>query len=276
MAVAVVAVSWAAPLVRLADGVHPVAIGFWRTFGVFLLLAPSLRRIPRRDVLLTGLAGVFLALHFWAWFTSLSHTTVMRSTLLVTLNPVWTALVEWLGFKEVPKRAYWLGLMVAGPGVLLLAGGGGSGTATWEGDLLATLGGILGSLYLLVGRRVRQRVAFAAYGAMVSGAAALVLLPLALTLQAPLWGYDPSSWLAILGLAIGPQLIGHNGFTYSVRYLKASVVSVFILLEPVGAGILAILLFAEIPASLEVIGGVLVLLGVAVATRKGAGEAENG
>ncbi len=267
MAVAVVAVSAAAPLVRLADGVHPVAVGLWRTAGVGLLLLPAVRPMSRRDALWTGLAGVFLALHFWSWFASLGHTTVMRSTLLVTLNPVWTALVEWLGWKEPPKRAWWLGLGVAVPGVLLLAGGGEGGAATLYGDGLALLGGVFGSLYLLVGRRVRQRVGIASYAGCVSLAAAAVLAPLALGLQAPLWGYSGSAWLALLGLTVGPQLLGHNGFMYSVKYVKASVASVFILLEPVGAALLAVVLFAEVPGWLEVAGGALVLVGVGLTTR---------
>jgi drug/metabolite transporter (DMT)-like permease len=267
MGVAVLAVSAAAPMVRLAEGVHPVAVGFWRTAGVGLILLPAVRPISRKDALWTVLAGAFLALHFWAWFASLAHTTVMRSTLLVTLNPVWTALVEWLGWKEPPRRAWWIGLGVAVPGVLLLAGGGDSGSATWFGDALALLGGVFGSLYLLVGRRVRQRVGIASYAGMVSMAAAAVLLPLALLLDAPLWGYGGGSWLALLGLTVGPQLLGHNGFLYSVKYIKASVASVFILLEPVGAALLAVVLFAEVPGMFEVVGGALVLLGVALATR---------
>ncbi len=267
MAVAVVAVSTAAPLVRLAEGVHPASVGFWRTLGVALLLAPTLRPVSRRDGLWILLAGTMLALHFWAWFASLAHTTVMRSTLLVTLTPVWTALVEWLGWKETPRRAYWIGLGVAVPGVLLLAGGGSAGQATLLGDLLALLGGVFGSLYLLVGRRVRQRVGIATYGGLVSGAAALVLLPIALALDAPIWGYSDSSWLALLGLTVGPQLLGHNGFNYSVRYVKASVASIFILLEPVGAALIALVLFAEVPNSLEIVGGLLVLIGVGFGTR---------
>ncbi len=270
MGVAVLAVSAAAPLVRLAEGVHPVAVGLWRTLGVGLLLLPAVRPISRRDALWTLLAGAFLALHFWAGFASLAHTTVMRSTLLVTLNPVWTALVEWLGWKEPPHRAWWLGLSVAVPGVLLLAGGGDAGGATLLGDGLALLGGVFGSLYLLVGRQVRQRVGIASYAGLVSLAAALVLLPLALWLQAPLWGYSGSAWLALLGLTLGPQLLGHNGFMYSLKYVKASVTSVFILLEPVGAALLAVVLFAEVPGVLEIAGGALVLLGVALATRTGA------
>jgi len=269
MAVAVLAVSAAAPLVRLAEGVHPVAIGAWRTLGVALILAPAFKPLTRRDTALTGLAGVLLALHFWSWFASLGHTTVMRSTLLVTLNPVWTALVEWLAWRESPRPVYWIGLGVAAPGVLLLAGGGVGGEATLLGDGLALLGGVFGSLYLLVGRRVRQRVGIATYGGLVSAAAAAVLLPLALVLEAPLVGYPTGSWLALLGLTVGPQLLGHVGFNYSVRYVKASVAAAFILLEPVGAALLAVALFAEVPGGLEVAGGVLVLVGVLVATRPG-------
>ena len=85
LAVAVGAISAAAVLFRLAEGVHPIAAALWRTGSVGLLLAPSLRgaglgRMERRDALLTVLAGAFLALHFWSWLESLHHTTCLLYT----------------------------------------------------------------------------------------------------------------------------------------------------------------------------------------------------
>lgn len=272
LAVSVTAVSAAALLVRLADGVHPVVAGLWRTGAVGLLLAPSLARDRRgldaKTVGLAAFAGLLLALHFWTWFESLHRTTVLRSTLLVCLTPLWTGAGEWLWGGSRPSRRFWGGIAVALMGVGVMAfGGGGEGTdARWSGDLLAVLGGLLAAGYLLVGRSVRQRVSIAPYGALVSGLCALWLLPLAGALDAPLVGFSTMAWLALLGLTLGPQLLGHIGFNYAVRYLPAYIVTAAVLLEPVGAAVLGAVVLGELPTVVEVGGAAVVLVGVGAAT----------
>lgn len=273
LAVAVTAVSAAAVLFRLAEGVHPVVAAFWRTATVAALLAPSLRRaevrraLGRRDLGLVALAGFFLALHFWAWFASLQHTTVLRSTLLVCLTPVWAGLLEWAFLRNRPHLRFFAGIGVAllGVGLMsasLVSAGGGS----LLGDGLATIGGVLSASYLLIGRSVRQRVGTGPYGALVCGATAAWLLPVALVLGAPLTGFSSQAWLALAGLTLGPQLLGHIGMNYAVGYLSAAVVSAAILLEPVGAAILGAVILGELPGPLEWVGGAVVLAGVGIAT----------
>ena len=272
LAVSISAVSAAALLFRLAEGVHPVVAGLWRTGAVGLLLAPSMARDRRgldaRSLGLAALAGFLLALHFWTWFESLHRTTVLRSTLLVCLTPIWTGLGEWWLGGDRPGRRFWGAIAVALAGVGLMAAGGedGGSAAQLSGDLLATLGGLLAAAYLLVGRTVRQRVSIAPYGALVSLACAAWLLPVAGLLDAPLVGFSTMAWLALAGLAAGPQLLGHIGFNYAVRYLPAYIVTAGVLLEPVGAAALGAVFLGEVPTSLELVGAAVVLLGVGVAT----------
>ena len=136
------------------------------------------------------------------------------------------------------------------------------------GDLLATAGAILWALYFIIGRDVRQRVEITAYMGLVCLAAAVLLLPLALLIADPLTGFSSWTW-GLIGLAIaGPQLIGHQGTNYAVRYLPATVVSTVMLLEPVGASALAALLLGEIPTPLAAFGALIVMTGVVVATRQ--------
>ena len=272
LAVSITAVSAAALLVRLAEGVHPVVAGLWRTGAVGLLLAPTLARDRRgldaRAVGLAALAGGLLALHFWAWFESLHRTTVLRSTLLVCLTPLWTGAGEWWLGGARPSRRFWgaIAVALAGVGVMAVGGGDTGGEARWTGDLLAVVGGLLAAGYLLVGRSVRQRVAIGPYGALVSGVCALWLLPVAGVLDAPLTGFSTTAWLALLGLALGPQLLGHIGFNYAVRYLPAFIVTAGVLLEPVGAAVLGAVVLGELPTVLEVVGAGIVLVGVGGAT----------
>ena len=273
LAVGIAAVSTAGTLVRLAPEVHPLALAFWRVLLVAVILAPGFRPVSRRDALLTALGGLFLALHFWSWFLSLRMTTVMRSTLLVCLTPVWAAIFEWAAMGRAPKPRFWLGIAVAlaGVGTMVAASAGTPGSApaahpgVLAGDGLAVLGGVLGAAYFTVGRSVRARVRITAYGPLSCAATAAWLALLATATGAPLTGFPTANWLPIAALALGPQLLGHVGFNYAVGRLPAAIVAAVILLEPVGATGVAAVALHEMPHRSDILGGLLTLAGVAVA-----------
>ncbi|MFT7519620.1 MAG: drug/metabolite transporter (DMT)-like permease [Kiritimatiellia bacterium] len=262
LSVSVCAISTAAVLVSAIDDAPPIAIAIWRTAAIALLLSPFIRPVSRRDLLHIAIAGACLGAHFATWFASLQLTTVLRSTVLVCMGPVWTGLIEWGSKSESPSSRYWLGLCISIPCAIWLSvtpGDGGSLT----GDGLALLGGLLASVYLVLGRGVRQRVGIGSYAGLVCAFAALALLPVALVTDTPLFGFSWTTWALIGGLAAGPQLLGHNGFNYALKFVPASSVSAATLLEPVGATILAWLWLNQTPtltasaAGVGVVGGVL-------------------
>ncbi len=266
LAAAVLGVSIAGTLVRLAPGAPPLALAFWRSLIAACVLAPAIRRLSHRDLLLTALGSLFLALHFWAWFISLHLTTVMRSTLLVCLTPVWCAALEWAFFGARPTLRFAVGVGVALLGVGSMVSGDRAGaTASLAGDGWAVLGGFLGAAYFTLGRSVRSRVEIRAYGAWSCLLCALWLLALAALSGTPLLALDGRTWLVALGLALGPQLVGHLGFNYAVGRLSAAVVAAVILLEPVAATGVAMFALGEQPGRSELIGGLVTLAGVALA-----------
>ena len=272
---AVLAISAGGVLARVAEEAVAPVIGFWRVGLCGLLLAPALfssrlrGQISWKDVGITAIAGLCLALHFWTWIASLERITVMRSVVLVTLAPLWVGLMEWKLDAKAPSRLFWGGVGIALLGVLVMGLVSADGLAGGDllGDGLALLGGVLSSAYLVIGREVRQRVAFLPYGAMVCLLAAAWLLPIALSSGAPMVGFQDKTWFALGALALGPQLLGHVGFNYAVRYVKASLIASLILLEPVGATLLGVLILGEIPGIWELCAGGIILSGVVVATR---------
>lgn len=271
LVLAVIAISTSAVLVRLVTEIHPVALALWRVSIVGVLLAPTLvaqrPSLSRKDAGLIALAGALLALHFWTWFASLHHTTVLRSTVLVCLTPIWAALVEWGVLNSPPRRTFWPGIAMAVLGVAVMGGLGQTwGAVSIQGDGLALLGGVLSALYLVVGRTVRQRVSIGPYGALICLACAGWLLGVSLVISVPLLDFPVSSWWVIAALALGPQLFGHIGLNYAVRYVSAALVSALILLEPVGATLLGASILGEIPSLQEMLGGGVILLGLAVVT----------
>ncbi len=264
---ALVAVSSSAVLVRTVEEASPLALAFWRCAGSTLLVVPAVRSLPKGpDRLAVLLSGGCLAAHFVTWFASLSRTTVLHSTLLVCLAPLWVGVAEAWIHRRRPHTTLLLGAGIAVVGAALMAGES-SGRVTWQGDLLAAVGGVLSAAYLLLGRRVRARVALSTYAAGVTGTAALLLAPVALATQTPLWGFSGPDVTAMVACVLLPQLVGHNGLNWALRHVPASTVSSLLLLEPVGAALLAALVLGEVPGALAAAGGLLAVAGVIVAVR---------
>jgi drug/metabolite transporter (DMT)-like permease len=289
----VLAASTAAIFIRLAqsEGAASIVIAAARLTLASLLLTPwalsrhrqDLRRLHGRDWLLALSAGIFLALHFASWISSLEYTTVASSVVLVSSTPLWVGLLAPLVLKERLDRKMVLGLLLA------LAGGivvglsdscrwitGGlpcpsmadslAGRAVW-GDLLALGGAWMAAGYLLIGRSVRAKLELVPYIFIVySMAAAILLLLMLVTGESPA-GLPAPTYLWFLLLALFPQLVGHSSFNWALRYLPASFVAVTLLGEPIGSSLLAFLLFQEAPGPVKIGGAVLILSGIWLAAR---------
>jgi drug/metabolite transporter (DMT)-like permease len=277
MAVAVVAMSWAAPLIRLATA-PPLAIAAWRLTFATLLLAPALAASPaRRDWTKLGggarriavVAGIALALHFASWITSLRLTSVAASAVLVSLSPVFAWLFSriFLGERPARRQAIGIALAIAGAAVIALGDARHAGRGALTGDLLALAGAAFGGAYFVIGRRLRADLGLLAYITPVYGVAALVLLAWATGLREAFVAYPAGDWLIFAALAAGPMIVGHGGLNYALRYLPAYTVNVAALGEPVGATLIAWLLpaIAEPPGLPALAGGVLALGGIALA-----------
>jgi len=268
LAFAVLGISSSAVLVRGMD-MGPIAIAAWRTLGSAILLSPGIyigrSEIGRKQALGILAAGFALALHFPLWFASLDYTPILRSTVLVALVPIWTGLLEWLVDGNMPSRRFWTGVGLAVPGVAIMSGSGGWESGTLFGDALAVAGGMAWSVYLLFGRKVRQDVQITTYMGLVCLVAAIFLFPVA-WFSGPLVGFGTQTWVLLLAAILAPQLMGHQGSSYALRYLPASIVSAVLLLEPVGATILGAAVYQEFPSISGIVGGFLVVSGVVGAT----------
>jgi drug/metabolite transporter (DMT)-like permease len=274
MVVGVVAISTSPILIRLA-ATPALALAFWRCLAGAAVLAPFARRgraggLAQGDLARLVVAGVFLAAHFALWNASLALTSVGAATTLVSCTPLFVGIgARFLG--EAPGRRTWAGIVLATVGAVVIgvsdavagpvAGAGAAGASGLLGDALAFAGAAAVAVYLLIGRVVRRRLPVSTYAASVYGTAAAVLLPACLLTGSSLGGYAAGSWLAVAGVVVGPQLLGHTVFNSLLTSVSATVVSVVLLLEPVGATALAWLLFGELPAAGFWVGAPLVLAG---------------
>ncbi|TVR08847.1 MAG: DMT family transporter [Phormidium sp. GEM2.Bin31] len=243
-----------------------------------LLLSGNWRRIPgqatRRQFGGAALSGLFLALHFAAWISSLSYTSIAASTTLVTTTPLWVALFSRILLGERLSLGTWLGMAIAlGGGGLIASGEMGeavSGSQPLLGNGLALLGAWIVSLHLLLGRKVQQEgLALTPYITITYTVAALLLLPLPWLLGGGYGGYPPLFYGYLLLMGLLPQLLGHTSLNWALRWLSPTWVTLAVLLEPVSASSLGLLLFGEVPGWQVWLGGVVVLTGVAIAVLGG-------
>ena len=279
LAVGMLAVSSAAILVSLAraQGVPVLVIAALRMTIAAIVVVPmallrcreEIRALGAREILLALASGVLLALHFAFWIGSLDYTSVMSSVVFVSTTPLFVGLASVLILRERLGIATVAGIVVAVIGSVVIGLGdcGQSGGQSLKGDLLALLGAVSVSGYLLIGRRLRKCMSLMLYVGITYATAAVALLSVLVMTSARLTGYSSAGYLWVALLAAGPQLLGHSAYNWALKYVSATLVTVALLAEPVGATLLAIAVLGQIPSIVSLMGGVCILTGIVLAAR---------
>jgi drug/metabolite transporter (DMT)-like permease len=290
--VAILAVSTASIFVRFAQREAPsIVIAALRLGFAVVVIAPfaigryhsELRKLTRHELLLAALSGGFLAVHFAAWITSLEYTSIVSSVVLVSTAPLWVALLSPLFLKEPLTRPVLIGMLLALLGGTVIALGDScqidqglvcpsfSGFLRGEallGNFLALVGAWALAGYLMIGRRLRGGMSLVPYIFVVYGVAAVALITAMFASGQHPTGFSGMTYVWILLLALVPQLIGHSTFNWILRFIPVTLVAITTLGEPIGSAVLAYFILTEIPASLTIFGGLLILAGIYVSSRK--------
>lgn len=224
--------------------------------------------IKARDLVLVIIAGAFLALHFATWIASLDHTSVANSVILVNTNPIWVGLLTPLMTHDRIRAATIGCILLSVLGATIIGWGdfATGGSALW-GDALALMGSIFAAVYLLVGRNLRRHVSLLAYIFLCYGSAAVFLWGAVAVSGQPVTGFNGATWGAFCGMALFSQLVGHTSYNWALRWVRTSTVAVSLLGEPIGASLLAYLIFKEALTGSMVIGGGLILMAIYLAAR---------
>lgn len=276
LGVGVFSISTGAIFARLADA-PPLVISAYRvglatlfllpfTMGSFCREIPGLTKRELRDGLA---AGVFLALHFATWISSLFYTSVASSVVLVNTTPLWAGLLSPLLTDDPFSKGLKKGLALALPGGVIIGWGDFSlgGSALW-GDFLALLGSVFAALYILLGRRIRPRVSLKSHVTLIYGTAAVVLWVMVFAAGYSPTGYSRSTWTAFALMALIPQILGHSSYNWALRWFSGGTVALCLLGEPLGSAILAALFLREPLTAPKVVGGALILAGIVMASRE--------
>jgi drug/metabolite transporter (DMT)-like permease len=227
----------------------------------------ELRRLAGRDVLLCLISGLFLGLHFTAYFAALERTSIAAAVVLVDTEVLFVALASASLLGQRLSRRAWAAVALTFGGSAVVALGDSAGGGALLGDLIALAGAGAMAVYTMIGAVCRRRLSTEVYTFLVYLAAAVSLLAAAGLSATPLTGYGAVNGLTALGMAVCCTLLGHNVFSWGLKYLPAAFISTAKLLEPVLASVWGLLIFNERPGWATILGGAAVVAGIALYVR---------
>jgi drug/metabolite transporter (DMT)-like permease len=271
----------AAIFIRFITGASVFSIGLWRLIIASLVLALIIvlsRRAYnwnpiRKEAGRIAILGILLGLHFILFISAVVDSSIINATVLVNTSPIWSMFVSSLIFKLKPSRAATLGILVSFLGVVIITYGDaarGTWTPQLKGDLEAVLAAVVESFYLSYGRETRRRTDIAPLMLTIYVFSTLTILAIGIGI-----GHSfvfPLQWInivALIGLGILPTALAHTFYFSSLSHLKSFETATMALLEPIGATVLGIILFTEVPGPIFVGGAVLVITGIFAVTMKG-------
>ncbi|MCS6964834.1 MAG: DMT family transporter, partial [Thermoflexus sp.] len=264
LALGILCISSSAIFVKWAAVPGPASAFYRLLFAGIVMLPAWLARRPAKvstgDLRWILMAGLFFALDLALWNTALLKTSAASATLLANAAPLWVGLGAWLFFRERWGGGFWLGMGLAFLGIGVVFGGDlGRHLHLGAGDLLAVLASLFYAAYLLSTQRIRERTDVFTLMALSMVVGSIFLYGLCRAMGVPLTCYSKRAWLALLGLGLIAQAGGWLAINEALGHLRASLVSVSLLAQPVLTALLAIPLLGESLSLEQIVGGLLVL-----------------
>ncbi|MEJ2747188.1 MAG: DMT family transporter [Anaerolineae bacterium] len=280
-------------LVTVAAATTPIFIRFAQDTGVpslsivamrlilgTIILTPfawqrhpqALRRMSRQDWMWAMAAGTFHAIGLFCLFFALENTSILVNSVLRRTSPLWTIILEIVVLHAAFSRRVWWGIVVTLVGSGFVAFGGVSaidaGSHPMLGVGLSLLNAVALSCYLIIGRKLRDKLPFLAYTWALFAAAAVVTAVFTLITHTTLLGYTWTGYLWVLVITIVAQLTGHLPINFAVRHFPATHLSVLMQVSVAASAVMAFFIFNEVPTWLQMLGSLIIILGVTLVTRQ--------
>ena len=271
----------AAIFIRFLQGLDVFSIAFWRIIIACLALtailivakSPFSLVLIRKNVKELFILSFFLGLHFIFFVSAVKDTTILNATVLVNTSPIFSMLVSSFLFKLKPSRLALAGLTVSFIGVCIIAYAeiitGSTGvqskafSSSLIGDLEAVLAAVVEAFYLNYGRKLRSEMSILTAVLPMYALTAIVIGVIGLPVTQRIPALPTTEFiLPLLGLGILPTAIAHTLYFSSLSNLKSFETATMALIEPIGATVLGMALFQEIPAPLFGFGAALTLMGI--------------
>jgi len=270
----------AAIFIRFLQNMDTFQIAFWRliiaclTLAVILIvLGKSLNlNLVRKNLKELLILSFLLSLHFIFFVSAVKDTTILNATILVNTTPIFSVFISSFLFNIKPSSLAIIGLTISFIGMCVIAYAETVSANTLQegfspslkGDLEAVLAALVEAFYLNYGRKIRKQMTILSimFPIYVLAAVIVGILSVPATNKILTLPTEAGTILPLIGLGVLPTATAHTLYFSSLSNLKSFETATMALLEPVGATVLGVILFQEIPAPLFVFGSTLILLGI--------------
>jgi drug/metabolite transporter (DMT)-like permease len=258
------------PIIAKSQMPVPTMI-FWRNvIGGLVMLPFALARgewksnEQRRAIGWSALAGFLLASHFICFFWAMKFTSVATGTALTATQPIFAAIFVMLTGGHIPKKSFG-GMLIAFVSVIVITGIDlNLSFRSFQGDLMAVVGGALGAAYMMIGAKVQRDISTSTFTSVCYLVCGLSILPIVLLTNSPLNGFTSYEWLLLAGLIFGAQFLGHTLFNFSLKRVSPAVVSLIVFFEVPVSAILAYIWLDQKPPAGTIPGIIGLLFGCAL------------
>ena len=264
---AIIGVGASGPIIAKSQMPVPTMI-FWRNIiGGLVMLPFALARgewkskVQRRAIGWSVTAGLLLGAHFICFFWAMKFTSVATGTALTATQPIFAAIFVKLTGGHIPKKSFG-GMIIAFASVIIITGFDlNLSVRSFQGDLMAVVGGALGAAYMVIGAKVQRDISTSTFTSVCYIVCGLSMLPIVLLTNSPFTGFSSYEWLLLTSLIIGTQLLGHTLFNFSLKRVSPAVVSLIIFFEVPVSAILAYIWLDQKPPAGTIPGIIGLLFG---------------
>jgi len=274
--IGILGLGMSAIFVKWASEASGVVIAFYRVGIAALIMAIPFSAQVRRNtaaqrihLIWAIIAGLFFAADLGTWNYAAQMTSAANSTLLGNTSAVWVGLTAMLIFKEKLCGKFWICMVVAFAGAILIMGEDFYTKITFGlGSLLALFASFFYAGFFFATQRAREGLSSLSSWWISAASSAGALLIVSLLFAQPLIGFTTTTWIVLIAAALVSQVIGYLAINYALGHLPPHIVSPTMLGQPVMTAIFAVIMLNEKLSWFQIGGGVLVLAGIWLVNQK--------
>lgn len=257
-------------LVKVNEAPSAIA-AFYRMGIATVILLPiawykkELHFTSNKSTWLAILSGLFIAADIAIWNISIKASSAMQATLLVNLAPIWVGIGSYFFLRLKPTRYFWLGTLIALTGMLIIVDKKILNNFSFDiGFYLAILAGIFYAGYIISSKLALNEMPVISFFALSIFTASVGLGAYNIVQGNSFTGFSSQTWLVLFAQGVLVQLIAWLLINFALKHMRAARVSLVLLSQAFLSGILAHFLLGEKLSWHVILGGVIVLSGIAI------------
>lgn len=257
-----------------AKWIHLPAIGitFGRVLfsslalGIYLLVRKqSFRFANRRDLLFLILAGVILALHWWAFLESIQLSSVAIGTITFSSFPLFVTFLEPLLFHRKPEIRNIILAIIILIGVLITIPEFSLESRMFIGILIGMISALAYAMLTIMNKSITARYSGTVTAFYEQTTAAVVLFPFILRARLQPSASDIG---LLLFLGVVTTALAHTLFISSLRSIPAQLAGICSSMETVYGILFAFIFLGEVPSVREIVGAAIIVAAVVLAQKR--------